>query len=49
MFGGPIDSFFKESVEVLILETVSRWVLSLDTLNKIVVVSGVLEEYSQTM
>ena len=46
MFGGLVDSFFKESVEVLIIKTVSSWILSLGTLNKIVVVAGDLEEYN---
>ena len=49
MFGGLVDSFFKDSVEVLIIETVSSWILSLGKSNKTVVVSGVLEEYSQMM
>ena len=49
MFGGVVDSFLKESMEVLIIETVSSWILSLGTLNKTVVVSGDLEEYSQMM
>ena len=49
MFGGLVDSFFKESVEVLIIEAVISWILSLGTLNKIVAVSGVLKNYSQMM
>ena len=46
MFGGLVDSFFKESGGVLIIEVFSSWILSLSTLNKIVI-SGVLEEYRQ--
>ena len=49
MFGGLVDSLLKESVEVLIIETVSSWILSLGTLNKIVVVSGILDDYGQMM
>ena len=46
MFGGVVDFVFKEAVEVLIIETVSSWILSLGTLNKIVFVAGDLEEYN---
>ena len=49
MFGGVADSFLKESGEVLILETVSSWILSLGTFNKIVAVSEVLEGNSRMM
>ena len=49
MFGGVADSFLKESGEVLILETVSSWILSLGTFNRIVVVSGLLKENSHMM
>ena len=49
LFVGVVDLFFKESGEVLIIETVSSWILSLGTLNKIVVVSGILDDYGQMM
>ena len=49
MFGSLVDSFFMESGEVLIIETISSWILSLGTLNKIVVVSGILDDYGQMM